>query len=401
MEFSVIQIIFTIILFTLLIIYIYFDYNFTFNNNTNNNDTIEGFEYQQISTLIPPEKMTYNQYIKNEDKPIIKRNTYDLPILKFSLFDSNTYDIDIYRYFRHKVFPCQSISTVSNMETLYQFQQNKCDIAFVSEEQALRYHTSDCRLFNKLWKSTFNSVAVKPNCSAIGVGYYEYVYIISHNNEKKNVLADIITDRIGICGDDYYYFSKLLSMYDYNISSIKLTLLEQTANLIKLFRDNQLDTIFIVSHPKNRDILELSRNQQIKFIKYVDDNLKIKLHQYLATSLVIVEDLNRFYRSGNFFSKSAYECIAIRTILMIRNEIINSSIEYLTRNYIDSLIQLREAIDFKNYSQGINNFNTRDFNFNELVSMHQSIPLHHIANQIYKEEGLIKEENIISCKYIL
>ena len=374
--------------------YIWMDYRHTLNNQLE-----EGFEYQPASSILPPQKFTHYQYVDTSEPSVIRRNKDEYPVLRFSAFDSNTYDVELYRYFRHNIYPCESVSTASNMQTLLQFQRNECDIAFVSEEQAMRYHTSDCRLFNKQWSDAFPGVERQPNCSAIGIAYYEYMYIITRNNDKKNVLDDVIADRIGICGDDYYYFSKLLSMAGYSIADLQLTMTTQTNELIQKFANNEIDTIFIVSHPKNRDLLDLSRNQQIKFIKYVTDEIRMKQHQYLASAIIITEDLNRFYRYGNIFVKSAYDTISVRTVLMVRNGIIPQAIEYLVRNYIANLIKMREAIDRKNYVRQLNNFDIRDFNYEELVSMNVGIPLNPVAKTIYKEEGLVVEEDVMQCKY--
>ena len=52
----------------------------------------------------------------------------------------------------------------------------------------------------------------------------------------------MINDKIGICGDDYYYFTKLLSMS--NIEIVNLIITIQTNELIQKFvnlkiKDNQ------------------------------------------------------------------------------------------------------------------------------------------------------------------
>ena len=390
------EILLSLVFLVIAVFYIWLDYRHT---NQNSNILEEGFEYQAASSLLPPQKFTHYEYINTSEPSVIKRNSDEYPVLRFSLFDSNTYDVELFEYFRHKIYPCESVSTASNMQTLLQFQRNECDIAFVSEEQAMRYHTGDCRLFNKQWRDAFPGVSMQPNCTSIGVAYYEYMYIITRNNDEKNVLDDVIRDRIGICGDDYYYFTKLLSMVDVAIADLRITMTTQTNELIQKFANNEIDVIFVVSHPKNRDLLDLSWNHHIKFIKYVEDDVKVKIHQYLHTGLIIVEDLNRFYRYGNIFINSAYKVIAIRTLLMVRNEIIPRAIEYLTRNYIASLIKMREAIDKKNYETQLNNFQIRDFNYNELISMHIGIPLNSVANAIYKEEGLIVEEQMTQCTY--
>lgn len=386
------QIFISIFLLFAIVLYIWLDYK-------NNILQLEGFEGQTISSILPPQIFSNYEYIDKSNPEIIKRNVNNYPILQFSVFQSNSYDIDLYQYFRHKIYPCNYISTSSNMETLLQFQNHECAIAFVSEEQVMRYHSRTCRLFNNQWNEIYPTYNMTPNCSAIGVAYYEYMYIITRNNDKKTILNDVIGERIGICNDDMYYFTKLLSMLDIDIANLNIIYSIQTNELINKFRNNELDVIFLVSHPKNRDLLDLSHNQQIKFIKYITNDIHIKLHQYLATGRIVIEDLNHFYRYGNIFSKSAYEAISIRTILMIRNDIIRSSIEYLVKNYISSLIQMRESIDKKNFQRQLNNFDMRDFNYDELVSFNQNIPLNKIANEIYKEEGLIKYENVIECKY--
>ena len=83
------------------------------------------------------------------------------------------------------------------------------------------------------------------------------------------------------------------------------------------------------------------------------------------------------------------ETYSQRVVLIVRNEIPSSRIEYLTHNYISSLEKMRDNIDMNNYNIDVNNISSEEFKYDELLSFNQVIPLNNGARTVYIKEGLI------------
>lgn len=387
------------------------------------------FNKQPFSDLLPPSSWSNFQYLKDPRQPIIRVNRDDYPIFRFSLYPSNSYDEAIYQYMRHKVYPMSSKNSVSAFDTLYQFQKNMCDIAFISEEVLFRYFMGDDRRFEALWKDLFKGENKMPNMSAVGVGYYEYFYMFCRDRQDVKIIEDILDERIGICGDDYYYFSKFMSMKNIEVSQLNITTAVTVSDLINKFKDNLIDAVFVVSHPKNNDLRDVTRTVNTKFLPIMNIDLERLYKKYFATAIPKVEDLNRFYRSNgegnrykklhrlektpeggetdiiyyspeikNPFANAAYPTLGIRTVLVVKNDLLDRSIRYLTNNYIDNLIKMRDKIDKDNYVRLLNNFDPRDFKYEEMVSFHRNIPLNPIARNIWMREGMIYDGVKMQCK---
>ena len=410
-------------------------YNYYETKNNKMETFRDNIESKTDTSNLPSSIIDIYKYVDSrdgEDYPLILRNRYELPILNFSLFDSNSYDKNIYEYMRHHIYPVKLVPTISNIQTIYQMQNGICDIAFISEEILMRYMTKSCRILNKIIENEYSNLG-QNKLEAIGVGYYEYMYFIIRNSDNIHNIEQVLNIKIGICKDDYYYFRKMLAMKNIDITKLNLYITDHLDNIINEFKHDLIKCIFIVTHPKNNDLINLSQTINLKFIPIFNtdetiQNMEInKYKQYFATGIYSVEDLNHFYKYGNIFKNSTYNTIGIRTILTInpqnknynltnknnynRHKIIYKLtsemkspkslyiIEYLCMNYINNLTKLRFAIDMANFRQKLNNFDAKDFNHEEMVSMHPLIPLNDICKNIYIEEGLIELKSKIECSY--
>lgn len=204
------------------------------------------------------------------------------------------------------------------------------------------------------------------------------------------------------------------------------------------FKNNNIDVIFIVENSKCVSLRDLAKNMNIRVL-YMQQHISLptyptKQKNQSGTNMVNVantfnNDEQPFNRYGfnkdefNIMVRKVFQWIfprvvdlnkikvptantysyletyATRNILVARNNIPPKIIEYLTQNYIDELEKMRVSIDKKLFSLGLANsdgsFSTggmcgHDFNYDELISFDQVIPIHESAYKIYKKEGLIK-----------
>ena len=81
----------------------------------------------------------------------------------------------------------------------------------------------------------------------------------------------------------------------------------------------------------------------------------------------------------------------------MRNDIPKARVKYITENYIASLEKLRNSIDMDNYLIELNNISSEEFNYNELVSFDNIIPLNEGAKSVYIKEGLIYTNEADTC----
>ena len=415
---------------------------------------------------------------KNNTNYIISNNKIQLPVIRYGFYDNNAYEYYIGQYFRHHIYPVSLEKLNTNLDTIYKFINNDIDIAFINEELLTRYIKKDCKyltqlIINNLGLTTYDTSSQKNidtlyppvNFSAIGVGFHQDFYLIVNNYSNIIDFLDINNKTIGILNDSYYSFIKLCSAYGIESSnlintetitgdtnntsntnnniSIKITLEEQLENLIKTFITNKYDGIFIITHPKNKQLLDLSLKMKLRFIhiqkrdtidarnnlsnitQFQDKETQLQLpiqqqpltrilqdiydkkninnvqtenikqsvyfntiikkyFQYITPRSV---DLNKFHKSGNLYSY--LETYTTRMILVIRNDIPKEHIKYITQNYITNLTQMRDTIDKEQFQEQINNFSSLEFNYNELISFDNKIQLADGAKDIYKNEGLI------------
>jgi len=427
----------------------------------------------QYSSLTPSMSNTVeidtNSYLRDKNKPIIVKNTIALPLINYCYFTTGSYEYLVGNYFRRAIYPVKQSKCITNIEAIYKFINNEIDIAFISEELLSRYIKKDCRYLTRLLAKTFNISQNKLedektlgnlyppiNFSAIGVGFDRDFYLIANNFSNIVEFIDIKEKKIGILADSYYDYIKMCSAYgiditdkSYNDTQIIETKLEE---LIKGFREDKYDAIFVVLHPKNKLLLEMSKNMKLRYIhiqkkptldsrnnlsnlinfdlnnqqgtttedniltpptlnqqeiysKTLMDDLKTvnvrenfnslikKYFQHIKPRAV---DLNKFHKSENKYTY--LDTYSTRMILVIRNDIPKERVEYITQNYINNLEKMRNTIDMAEFNNKIDNFSSREFTYQELVSFDNTIPLADGSRTIYKKEGLIYTEDDMRCK---
>ena len=440
----------------------------------------EGFS-SQYSSLSPSLSNTVqfdtNTYLRDSNKPIIINNQISLPLLTYANPSGNgSYSELIGTYFRKHIYPIQQVNTLSNIDTLYKFFNDEVDIAFISEEILARYIKRDCKYLTRILADAFELDTTKPNNSldnpnildrlypelnieAIGVGFNMDFYLVVNNFSNIIEFMDITKGKlVGVLADSYYFFYKLCIAYGMSIDIInKITTtitigdnIEPTLEtLSEKFIENKYDAIFIVCHPKNLQLLNLSLKKKLRYIhiqkrakmdsrnnlnnlqnlsgsqqgtgsatpppppsnntqalysQIVMDDLKTTnvredfnsiIKKYFHHIVPRAVDLNKFHKSGNTYSY--LDTYSTRMILVIRQGIPNERVSYITRNYIDNLEKMRNTIDKQNFDITINNFSSLEFIYNELISFDKVIPLADGSRNVYKEEGLIYYEDDERC----
>ena len=427
----------------------------------------------QYSSLAPSMSNTVefdtNSYLRDKNKPIIVKNTIALPLINYCYFTTGSYEYLVGNYFRRSIYPVTQIKCISNIEAIYKFINNEIDIAFISEELLSRYIKKDCKYLTRLLAKTFNISQNKLedeatitnlyhpiNFSAIGVGFDRDFYLISNNFSNIVDFIDIKEKKIGILADSYYDYIKMCSAYGINITdkSYNDTQIIETEleNLIDDFSENKYDAIFVVLHPKNKLLLEMSKNMKLRYIHIqkkptldsrnnlsnlinfdlnnqqgtttedniltpptlnqqeiysktlmddlktvnVRENFNSLIKKYFKHIKPRAVDLNKFHKSENKYSY--LDTYSSRMILVVRNDIPKERVEYITQNYINNLEKMRNTIDMEEFNTKIDNFSSREFTYQELVSFDNAIPLADGARTIYKKEGLIYMEDDVRCK---
>ena len=134
-------------------------------------------------------------------------------------------------------------------------------------------------------------------------------------------------------------------------------------------------------------------NQSWMNIKDTFNSVIKKYFQYITPRVV---DLNKFHKSGNMYSY--LETFSTRMILVVRDDIPQDRVKYITQNYIDNLEKMRDLIDREEFQIELNNFSSLEFNYQELLSFDAKIPLAQGAKDVYKKEGLIYYKEDVQSK---
>ena len=412
-----------------------------------------------------------NWYLR-DDKPIIYNNQISLPPIRYGFYSNGAYEDLIGQYFRHHIYPINIEQLITGLDTIYKFINNDIDIAFINEELLTRYIKKDCKYLTHIIldnlksqdnQQTLQNVSKKTialiyppiNFSAIGVGFHQDFYLIVNNFSNIIEFIDIKTQSIGILLDSYYYFIKICAAYGISLRDLlentymQITIENTIEELFAKFKINKYDGIFIVIHPKHKQLVQLSLDMKMRYIhiqkrdglearnnlnnlipnqqgtisqtqltqednnlnrsniysKELMDDLHTKninetfnniIKKYFQCIKPRSINLNKFYKSGNQYSY--LKTYSTRMILVIRNDIPKSRVEYITRNYIDNLNKIRDHIDLQEYHKYLDNFSSLEFNYQELISFNSSIPLAEGSKEIYKKEGLIYYEDDTKCK---
>ena len=435
-----------------------------------------------------------NYYLRDADKPIIINNKIALPPIKYCYFSNGSYEYLVGNYFRKHIYPVIQLQSISNIDALYKFINNEIDIAFINEEIVSRYIKKDCRYLTRLLAQSFNisldtldtltsvekdtrtdiilnNLYPPLNISAIGVGFDIDFYLIVNNFSPILEFIDIkyMKDysngtrvassqdkKVGILADSYYFYIKICAAYGIDITTSEYAntqLVEPNLEtLINKFTQGEYDAIFVVIHPKNTQLLNMSNKMVVRYINIqkrdtltarnnlsnlinftasnqqgtnsennipppptlntqaiysetlindlkstnVKENFNSMIKKYFNHLSPRAVDLNKFYKSGNKYTY--LDTYSTRMILVIRNDIPKEKVEYITRNYINNLEKMRNTIDMETFSAKINNMSSLEFNYDELVSFDNAIPLADGARNVYKKEGLIYFEEDVRCQ---
>ena len=284
--------------------------------------------------------------------------------------------------------------------------------------------------------------------------FIDIKYIKDYSNSKT---IDTSQDKkIGILADSYYFYIKICAAYGIDITSseyINTHIVEPDLEiLINKFTQNEYDAIFVVVNAKNTQLITMSKNMLVRYIHIqkketldarknlsnlinftnnnqqgtnsetnipppptlntqaiysqnllndlktnnIKENFNSMIKKYFRNISPLAVDLNKFHKSEN---KQTYlDTFTTRMILMIRNDIPKDKVEYITRNYINNLEKMRNTIDMEEFDAKINNSSTLEFNYEELVSFDNTIPMAAGAKDVYKKEGLIYYEEDVRCR---
>jgi len=463
MELETITIIF---LGLMLLIYTCNDYLLPLITGSKPSDLLEGFssQYSSLSTgdtKTATAAFDTNWYLRDPHNAIIRNNKISLPVISYGFYERGSYDDLIGTYFRHHIYPIEPQQLATGLDTIYKFINGDIDLAFINEELVARYIKQDCKyltryIIDQLGLESYdlsqhdNITRLYPpvNFSALGVGYHVYPYLIVNNFSNITQFTDIQGKIIGVLEDSYYYFTKLAEAYQLDIKSLKIERHLHLEDMLDKFRTNKYDGIFLVVHPKNKQLLKLTLNMKVRFIhiqkhqsladarsnlanlvpdqqgtnnkapppppdmnrqqiysKTLMDDLGTVNNKETFNSLMrkyfhhlepVTIDLNKFHKSGNMYSY--LETYTTRMILCVRNDIPLERQKYITRNYIDNLNKIRDRIDREEFVPQLDNFSSLEFQYEELLGFDKVIPLAPGAREVYKEEGLIYYEDDARCR---
>lgn len=461
----------------MLLIYIFNDYIIPFITGTAASNLLEGFssQYSSLAGLTSSNgsgasrtaAFDTNWYLRDPHHAIIRNNKIALPVISYGFYEVGAYDDLVGTYMRHHIYPIEPQQLATGLDTIYKFINGDIDLAFINEELLTRYIKQDCKyltqyILEQLGLSSYdkydltqpeNLARLYPpvNCSALGVGYHVNPFLIVNNFSNITQFLDIQGKTIGILEDSYYYFMKLAAAYQIDLSGQSAIVINRhphLEDLLDAFRTGKYDGVFILAHPKNKQLLKLTLDIKVRFIhiqkhqsladarsnlanlipiqqgtnnkapplppdmnrqqiysQVLMDDLGTTSNKDTFNSLMrkyfhhlepLIIDLNKFHTSGNMYSY--LETFSTRMVLCIRDDIPSERQKYITRNYIDNLNRVRDRIDREEFTPQLDNFSSLEFRYEELLGFDKVIPLAPGARDVYKEERLIYYEDDSRCK---
>jgi TRAP-type uncharacterized transport system substrate-binding protein len=462
----------------MLLIYTCNDYLLPLITGSKPNDLLESFTSQYSSLAssqgagIPNNyksataatEFDTNWYLRDPNHAIIRNNKIALPVISYGFYERGSYDDMVGTYLRHHVYPVELQQLATGLDTIYKFINGDIDMAFINEELLSRFIKQDCKyltryIIDQLGLESYdlsqpdNIARLYPtlNFSALGVGYHVNPFLIVNNFSNITQFLDIQTKSIGVLEDGYYYFMKIAAAYQLDISPTSPLQIKRHMHLEDLlnnFKTGKYDGIFILAHPKNKQLLKLTLDMKTRFIhiqkhqsiadarsnlanlvpdqqgtnnkapppppdmnrqqiysKTLMDDLGTvnsketfngMMRKYFQHLEPLTIDLNKFHTTGNMYSY--LETYSTRMVLCIRDDIPRERQAYITRNYVDNLNKLRDRIDREEFTPQLNNFSSLEFQYEELLGFDKVIPLAPGAKEVFKEEGLIYYEEDARCK---
>lgn len=441
-----------------------------FDTNYYLRDNKEGVLVRKTLNVIPMKCNTYYQptveYDKNNKEVLIST-----PI---------TYLDKVVEYLKRKVYPLNTLETDSSVETIHKLVDGYLDVGFINEEILLRYYNRNCKYLNTYLnnyylknsdnkdentdkdttkKSKDNNYKYKKlNFGVISTAFYQDMYLFVPINSKINYFWDFSKYKnqvIGVYRDSYYYFKKLVRAYiiDKTFKSeddLKIKVYDKVEVMVDDFNKEDINGFYIVSHPKNEVLLNLTKDTEVRLIhlqkrlqdksnkeededKYnelsnqndnelivnnnedddEDDEMTQEERLNALTNAAIIEpnmkdnfniiinkvfqsivprsiNLNSFYKTAN--PSSYIETYSLKMVLVMRNDVVEKYGNMFVNNYFCNLENIKNDINMNYFKIDVDNYNIIDFDYKDTISFYKhNLPIHKLAKQYYIEKGFIKK----------
>lgn len=395
-----------------------------------------------------------NYYLDNSKYDgIIYRDYLNLPVFKCSIdYDLSptilspiskigqqpiTYHDQIIKYMRHNIYPVNLHKTDPDA-ILDDLQNGNIDIGIINEELMRRYITNE---------DNYTLDKKKLNFSAIGGLYYMDFYLIGQPGNTLDRLSNIqsrITINTVNRNGEPILLEKLIKSYQFNVSdAVQIVINNNIEEMINKFMRDEIQYMFIICHPLDKYILDITETKKIRLIHLKDhyedqtpasnsrpildvgsrrdpnqyirkrniipeDNMELSgntiiqkenhlsiLKRYIPRIYDKVIDLNYFHETDNEYSY--LETYSIKYLMVARNNLDNKNIDILTNNLINHMEIMRDKLVKNNYIIGYFNHNDYDLKIDEMLVFDKNINLHEGCKKAYEKIGLIKYSENISC----
>jgi len=432
-----------------------------------------------------------NYYLKNDNETVLTKktlnivpfrcNTYTNPDIQYDSKNKEinvstpiTYLDKVVNYMRWKVYPLEGLETPSSIDTIHRLINGELDIGFINEEVLLRYYNKDCRYLTSYLDSTYgvyDTVLEKKkykykdlNFSVVSSTFYQdmYLFVSADSNittfenfAKPQGDTTAVGPTIGVLKDSIYYLQKLIHSY-INYAQTKLkdekqinidSSYDNIDILLQKFKDGDIAGFFIVSHPKNSKLLELTKNIEVRLIhlqprehgissggesaqdydstqvydsakerqddqedrleaitnaaKISDESQKktfnIIIRKVFKTIIPRSINLNSFYTTGN--SYSYLDTYSLKQVLVMRNDINIKYGKMFIDYYFNNIDNIKNDINVDFHNVDIENYNIIDFDYKDSISFYRyNFPMHPLVKEKYKECGFIKTVKSTKCK---
>jgi hypothetical protein len=294
------------------------------------------------------------------------------------------------------------------------------------------------------------------NFSVVASCYFSDLFFITYQGNPLNRLSDINSSiTIGCTPESSIFLKKIISANQFtNPSIFKYEIMETNEEIIEKFNKNDIEYVFLMIHTKDNYLIDLTFDRKVKFIHLsknineinntgignnnnIDDrdfvieqsltaaefynhirsseinqdmlsgqlnilnegeekeNFTSILKRYIPNIYSRVIDLNSFYPSDNDYSY--LETYSVRNLLVVRNDLDQKYIDILINNFIKNLNEIKYKLVENDYILSLENFNNYDLNIEELLVFNNKIPLHEKVKSKYKDIGLLKIVENVSC----
>ena len=427
-----------------------------------------------------------NYYLRNNKEAVLVKktmnvipmrcNTYYKPSVEY---DENnreilistpiTYLDKVVEYFRRQVYPLNTLETNSSINTIHQLIDGSLDVGFINEEILIRYNNKNCEHLTNYLNNYYVSNKDKGdkekkyeykdlNFSVIASSFYQDMYLFVPLNSKVNYFWDFSKYKnqvIGVYKDSYYYFKKLLISYirDKTFKSEKdlnIKVYDEISLMIDDFNKEEINGFYIVSHPKNEVLLNLTKDTEVRLIhlqkrlqdksnQEEDDEKYNELSNQNDTELAVANDednnqanemdreerlnaltnaaiiepnmkdnfniiinkvfqsivprsinLNSFYKTAN--PSSYIETYSLKMVLVMRNDVVEKYGNMFVNNYFCNLENIKNDINMNYFKIDVDNYNIIDFDYKDTISFYKhNLPIHPLAKNYYINKGFIKK----------